>query len=157
MSLLEKIKQGKKNYKVIEFPGTEEKVALVILSSSEITEARLKSEEAIKEKGIEDEDYKELAFQQQVVYRALRDKDDREKRVSDNFDEFLQLVDNQEIQYLMVEYSLLTTESSPFIGAVTDEQFDVLKKTLEKMSLKDLNGASRVALRSFLLTLVSKS
>jgi hypothetical protein len=54
----------------------------------------------------------------------------------------------------MVEYSLLTSESSPFLNAVTEETFEELKKTLEKIQLNDLSGPSLIALRNFLLTLV---
>lgn len=153
-NILQKIKQGKKNHKIIEFPGTDEKVALVILSSNEIAEARLKADEYIEKFNINDDGYKEIAIQQHIIYRALRDKDNREKQLASNFDEFIKTVDNQEVQYLMVEYSLLTTETSPFVNAVDEQTFEQLKKTLEKMNLSDLNGPSLIALRNFLMTLV---
>lgn len=156
-NILQKIKQGKNNYKIIKFPGTEEKVALVILSSNELMNARLRAEDYIEENKIEQPDLQELVRQQFVIYSALRDKDDRNQKVADSLDEFRELIDVEETQYLMVEYTLLTTESSPFVGAVEEEQFEQLKKTLEKIKLKDLNGMSLVALRNFLMTLVSKN
>jgi hypothetical protein len=154
MNTLQRLKQGKKNYKLVTFPGTEEKVALVILSSNEITEASIKAEDYIKEKHITDEDDKSIVHQAQLVYRALRDKDDTKKQLADSFEDFFSTLDNTEIQYFMVEYSLLTSESSPFLNAVTEETFEELKKTLEKIQLNDLSGPSLIALRNFLLTLV---
>ncbi len=150
---LQKIKQGKKNYKVVDYPGTEEKVALVILSSNEMLEARLSSDQFIEDKKITDEDYKSLTLQQHIVYYALRDKDNRDKKLAHNFDDFIENVDNQEVQYFFVEYSLLSTETSPFLDAVDEKTFEQLKKTLEKIKLKDLNGPSLIALRNFLQTL----
>lgn len=153
MNTLQKLKQGKKNSKLVNFPGTEEKVALVILPSSEITEASIKAEDYIKLHNIIDEDDKSIVHQAQIIYRALRDKDDTKKPLVDSFDELKSTLDNSEIQYLMVEYSLLTNEVSPFLNAVNEETFEELKKTLEKIQLSDLNGPSLIALRNFLLTL----
>lgn len=152
-SILQKLKSGKKNYKIINFPGTEEKIALVILSSNEMTEAKIHSDDYIKENKIEDEEYKDIVLQQHIIYRAARDKENIEKKIASSFDEFLELIDYQEVQYLMVEYNLFVNENSPFLNAVDEKQFELLKKTLEKTQWNDLNGQSLVALRSFLLTL----
>jgi hypothetical protein len=154
MNTLQRLKQGKKNSKLVNFPGTEEKVALVILTSNEITDASIKAEDYIKEKNILDEDDKGIVQQAQIIYRALRDKDDTKKQLADSFEEFFSTLDNTEVQYFMVEYSMLTNEHSPFLNAVNEETFEQLKKTLEKMQLNDLNGPSLIALRNFLLTLV---
>lgn len=153
MNTLQKLKQGKKNYKLVDFPGTTEKVAIAILTSDEIQEARLKAEEHIKKFEINDDDYKEVEHQKQIVYRALRDKDEISKRLASSFEELTSTLDTQEIQYLFVEYTFLTSETSPFLNAIDDETFETLKKTLEKIKLKDLNGQSLLALRNFLLTL----
>lgn len=154
MNTLQKLKQGKKNSKLINFPGTEEKVALVILPSNDITDASIKAEDYIKEKNMVDEDDKSIVHQAQIIYKALRDKDDLKKQIADSFEEFFSTLDNNEVQYFMVEYSLLTSEVSPFLNAVNEETFEELKKTLEKIQLNDLSGPSCVALRNFLLTLV---
>jgi hypothetical protein len=155
MSLLKKIKQGKANYKLVEFPGTEEKVAIVALSSNESLQASLKAEEVIKEHNIEDEDLKSLEHQKQLAYKFIRDKDNRDKQIADSFEDFDNSIDNTEIQYFTVQYSLFINENSPFLNSVSEEQFDELKKTLEKIALSDLNGMSLIALRNFLLTLAS--
>jgi hypothetical protein len=155
MSLLKKIKQGKANYKIVEFPGTEEKVAIVALSSNESLQASLKAEEVIKANNIEDDDLKSLEHQKQLAYKFIRDKDNKDKQIADSFEEFDNAIDNTEIQYFTVQYSLFINENSPFLNSVTEEQFDELKKTLEKIALSDLNGMSLIALRNFLLTLAS--
>lgn len=152
-SILQKLKNGKKNYKIINFPGTEEKVALVILSTGEMTEAKIQSDNYIKENNIEDETYQDIILQQHIIYRALRDKDNLENKMADNVDDLAKSLSLQEIQYFMVQYNLFNSENSPFLGALNEEQFEELKKTLEKMSLNDLNGQSLIALRNFLLTL----
>ena len=154
MNTLQRLKQGKNNSKLVNFPGTEEKVALVILPSNEVADASIKAENYIKDKGIVDEDDKSIVNQAYMVYKALRDKDDLKKPLSDSFEEFYGTLDNTEIQYLMVEYSLLVNETSPFLTSITEETFQELKKTLEKIKWSDLNGPSLLALRNFLLTLM---
>jgi uncharacterized membrane protein YgaE (UPF0421/DUF939 family) len=154
MNTLQRLKQGKKNSKLVNFPGTEEKVALVILPSNEISDATIKAEDYIKQHNIVDEDDISIVNQAFLVYKALRDKDDLKKPLADSFEEFYSTLDNLEIQYFMVEYSLLTNESSPFLNAVSEETFEELKKTLEKIKLSDLSGPSLISLRNFLLTLV---
>lgn len=153
MSKLSKIKQGKNISKVIDFPGTDEKVAIAILSSAEIAEAQTKAEQLIEKHNIKDDTMQDIYHQKQILYKALRDKDDSKKQLADTFDE-IDTLDIQEIQFLMVQYNLLSQESSPFLNSVTEEQFEELKKTLEKITWKDLNGPSLVALRNFLLSLV---
>lgn len=153
MSSLQKLKSGKKNYKLIDFPGTDEKVALVILSSDQLTQCKLKSDQYCESKGIEDEGYKNIVFQEYLVYESLRDKDDINKRLAESVDDLRSTLDAEEISYIAVQYNMFASEVSPFLGAITDEQFELLKKSLEKMSLKDLNGESLVALRNFLISL----
>jgi len=153
MSLLDKIKNGKKNYKVIQFPNTEEKVAIVLLSSEDFIDAKVKTEQYCNEKGITDDTYIEIEHQIQIVYKALRDKDDISKKLADSIDEIRSLrVD--EISYIMTEYNQFQMEVSPLLNAINEEQFEELKKTLGKMSWKDLNGESLLALRNFLMSLV---
>jgi hypothetical protein len=154
MNTLQRLKQGKKNNKLVNFPGVEEKVMLVILPSNELSDAQIKAEDFIKQKGITNEDDVSIVNQAYIIYKALRDKDDNKKTLADSFEEFYGTLDNSEIQYFMVEYSLLTQESSPFLNAVSEETFEELKKTLEKIQLNDLSGPSLIALRNFLLTLV---
>lgn len=153
MNTLQKLKQGKNNYRITNFPGTEEKIALVILTSDQVQAAKIAAQDYIKEHNIEDEDYQEIENQRQIVYRALRDKDNLSKQIASSYEELIETLDNMEIQFLFVEYTMLTTESSPFLNSVNDEQFNQLKKTLEEMKLSDLSGPSLAALRFFLLTL----
>lgn len=156
MSKLSKIKAGKKNYKLVNFPGTEEKVALAILTSLELTEAKTASDREIEEKGIDKEDsYADIIFQKHIIYRALRDKDDISKRLASSLEELEEIMDNQEIGFLMVEYNMMNQEMSPFLSTMTEEHFEELKKTLPKMNWNDLNGQSLVALRNFLVSLAS--
>lgn len=153
MNILQKIKNGKNNKKVLDFPGTDTKVALVILTSAELTDAKLSADAYTKELGIEDESYIDIAQQQEIIYRSLRDVNNTENRIADSVADIRELQVN-EISFLMVQYNLFQQETSPFLSAVTEEQFDILKKTFETMNLRDLNGESLVALRNFLLSLV---
>ena len=156
MSKLSKIKAGKKNYKLVNFPGTEEKVALAILTSLELTEAKTASDREVLEKGIDKDDaYADIIFQKHITYRALRDKDDISKKLADSLEELEEIMDNQEIGFLMVEYNAMNQEMSPFLSTMTEDHFEELKKTLPKMNWSDLNGQSLVALRNFLLSLAS--
>lgn len=153
MSLLHKIKNGKKSTKLIEFPGSTTKVALVILSSHELTQAKVAADAYVAEKKITGDTYEDMVFQQEILFRALREVDNTENRLADNIDEIRALEVN-ELAYLQVQYNMFQSENSPFLSAVTEEQFELLKKTLEITKWKDLNGESLVALRSFLQSLV---
>lgn len=154
MSFLQKIKQGKKNHKIVDFPGTEHKVALVILPSNELTSCKLESDKYIEENNIKDEAYQDVILQQSILYRALRDPDNLDNKIADTLADFKSTIDNSELAYFMVQYNMLTQEHSPFLAQVSEEQFEALKKTLEKMNLNELNGESLVALRNFLMSLV---
>jgi hypothetical protein len=153
MSILHKIKNGRKNKKIVEFPGTDIKVALVILSSNDLTDAKLSADKYIEEKQLKDETYTDIILQQEILYRAMRDVDDIDKKVAGNIDDIRELQVN-EIAFLMVQYNLFQQETSPFLSSVTEEQFEVLKKTFETMKWSDLSGESLLALRNFLLSLV---
>lgn len=153
MSILQKIKNGKNNYKIINFPGTDEKVALVILSSQELTNCKINADRYIEENKITDEDYKDIILQQYIMYNALRDKDNIENKIASSIDEFISLIDNNELAFLQVQYNMFMQDNSPFLNAITEEQFEELKKTLEKIKLSDLNGVSLLALRNFLISL----
>jgi hypothetical protein len=152
MSILQKIKNGKRNYKLVDFPGTNEKVAISILSSAEMTDCKVKSDKYIEELNVKDDDFKDIILQQYVVYNCLRDKDDTNKKLAESIEEIRNL-DNVELIYLMSQYNLLVQETSPFLASVTEEQFEMLKKTLEKMNWKDLSGESLLSLRNFLMSL----
>lgn len=154
MSLLQKMKTGKKNYKSINFPGTEDKVAIVTLSSNQIELCKIRTEAYIKEKKIEDPSYQDMVLQRQMTYEFLRDQDDLTKKLAESFDDLSNSLDSHEIAYFVTEYNLFTQENSPLLNAVNEEQFEALKKTLPTMSWNDLNGESLVALRNFLMSLV---
>lgn len=153
MSILHKIKNGRNNKKIVEFPGTDVKVALVVLSSNDLTAAKLAADEYAEKMKITDDTYLDITLQQEILYRAMREVDNIEKRVADSIDDIRELSVN-EIAFLMVQYNLFQQETSPFLSSVTEEQFEALKKTLEKMTWKDLNGESLIALRNFLLSIV---
>jgi hypothetical protein len=154
MSILHKIKNGKRNYKVIDFPGTDEKISIVVLSSQDTMDCKIRADKYISAEGIQDDMYKDITLQQHLAYEFLRDKDDQTKKVADTFKEFVAGVDNTELAYLITQYNLFTNENSPFLNSVTDEQLEALKKTLSPMKLSDLNGESLLALRNFLMSLV---
>lgn len=153
MSLLQKIKSGKKNYKIIKFPGTDENVAIVLLSSDETTMAKLKADEFNKKNNITDEIYLDKSIQEYIIFYALRDPEDLNKKVAESIDELKQSITVNDLAYLMIEYTNLSNETNPLINSLTEEMFEELKKTLEKTSLKDLNGESLLSLRNFLMSL----
>lgn len=153
-SILHRIKNGKKNHKLVDFPGTSEKVAIVILSSNETAEAKMAADEYVEKHKIKDETYVDIALQWELMYRALRDKDNLQSKIADSMEEFKELLDNSELAFLQVQYNLFVNEASPFLSQVTEEQFAELKKTFAKMNLSELSGESLVALRNFLMSLV---
>lgn len=153
MSILHKIKNGKKNHKEVNFPGTEEKVAIVILSSDTTMNCKIKADDFVAKHKIEDDMYKDTVLQQHLAYEFLRDCSNLQNQLATSFDDFIQNIDNVELTYFIFEYNNFIQENSPFLNAVNEEQFELLKKTLVKMTLKDLSGESLLSLRNFLMSL----
>ena len=77
MSLLEKLKAGKKNKKTIKYPGTDQDIVVSILSEADIQIAHFEAERLFKKNGIEVSmstvDAYEAEKTTQILFRACSD------------------------------------------------------------------------------------
>ena len=103
-SLLEKLKAGKRNVRIIRFPGTEQKAALRALSNADLQEAAFATENHFKSKNIEITTTTIEAYEDenttQILFRALRNPDDPDQPFAKSVDELRSLLTRDEKDYL---------------------------------------------------------
>lgn len=160
MSLIEKLKAGARNTKVIKFPGTEEKIILKVLSNFEVQEAVFASERRFKTEDIlvtktcldayEDERTTQLLF------RALRDPSDGKKSFASTADELRKLLTKEEKDVLVAEYEAFEKECAPQLADMTDKEFDELWEALKKNPKTVSNFLSSGVQKRLLLYLASR-
>ncbi len=157
MSLLEKLKAGTKNVKVIDWPGTEDKVGISILTEAETQEAAFDTERLFKKHGIEYSFAVSDAYQAerntQTLVRALVDPDKRDPkgnpvRLFKNADELrpspgfvLAKAD------LIDEFNAWDEECNPSAKTLTEKEYQELFEEVKKnpsilsdLSLRTLRG-----------------
>lgn len=159
MNLLEKLKAGKRNIRIVKFPGTDQDVAVRIMSNAERQEALFATEDRFKQKKIEVSTTTVEAYDDenttQILARALRDPDDPEKPFAKNADQMRDLLNLKEKNALVAEYNAFEDEASPVAETISDEDldriFDEVKKKPETGS--DLSIST---LRKLIIYLASR-
>lgn len=136
MSLLAKLKSGKKNIKAINFPGTEKPAALQVLSNQDFQDAVFAAELKFKSSDIAVTPSTLDAYEDerttQVLFRALRDPDDPSKSFAGSVDELRKLVSKEEKEILVDEYNSFERESSPRFSQLSEEEFEKLWSDVKK-------------------------
>ncbi len=136
MSLLEKLKGGKRNTRKIPFPGTDQDVALQVLSNAEKQDALFATEDLFKKKGIRISTTTVEAYEDenatQILARALRDPQDPETPFSGNADELRTLLTTGEKDLLVEAYDSFEKEVSPSAKDLTEAELEELVDTLKK-------------------------
>lgn len=157
MGLLEKLKAGKKNIKIIKFPGTDEDIGITVLTEAETQDAVFAAERFFKESGIEVSATTIGAYQSelntQILLRCLVDpskkkKDGTYEGFFKDTKEFKSLLAKEAKDILVEEYNGFESECSPSPLKMTDDEFDRLFDELKKspqtvgssLSLKTLKG-----------------
>lgn len=157
MGKLSAIRTGKENSRTITIPGTEIKTSLVLLTSSEIIEAKSNALKSIKAKEEAKEiltgDSAELIFGAYILAKAMRDPDDPtlQRRLADDVKEVLETFTDKQIIDIMQEYNDFRDGIEYSLDEISNEELEDVKKNLEKIEPKDLDGMSCVFLRNFLL------
>lgn len=136
MSLLEKLKAGKRNLRIIRFPGTEHDVALRVLSNAELQDALFATEDLFRKKNIVIGSTTIEAYEDehttQILYRALRDPRDPEKPFAESVDELRSLLTREEKDLLVARYNDFEKEVSPAPDMLTEEEMDGLLDEIKK-------------------------
>ncbi len=159
MSLLEKIKAGKRHARVIKFPGSDEDVALQVLSNHDIQEAVFAAENLFKRAGMEITGSTMDAYEDerttQILFRALRDPADPKKPFASNVDELRKGLTKAEKEVLVREYYDHERECSPDFAHIPDEEFEEIWAELKKNPQTLSSVSSSTMLRGLLTYLAS--
>lgn len=135
-SLLERIKSGSKNHKLIYWPGNKEQVIIKVLSVQERQEAAFCTERLFKSEKIEpsfltsDEYADENATQ--ILFRALRDPKNMDAPITENISKFRALVTREEKTGLLNEYLAFENECAPSPDNLSNDEFDRIIESIKK-------------------------
>lgn len=162
--LLKIIKAGTKNKTIINFPGTDKKVELRLLSNQDTLDATADSEKLFKHLGIVPEFYNINSWENeraiQMLYRALHNPEDGSP-ISPDIASFRNMTTNEERRDLIDAYDALTAECNPSPDVLSSEEFDALIESVKKNpettigSCSNLQTLRRLAL--FLAKLLASS
>lgn len=167
MSVLEQIKQGRRLARmrmgqdaaeIITLPWNEEvRMAIVPLTEKEY-ELALSAASAFSPGGDSTDDTfvmeaKDRYVSAHMLYDALREPDDIDKRVFSSVEEVREFLEPPQINYLREEYARISEFSSPALDGLGAEELDELKKAFEKIELSALSGKPWWHLKSFFSSL----
>jgi hypothetical protein len=146
MSLIEKLKAGKNNIKATAWPGTDERIGIVILTEAEIQAAHFETELLFKQRGIEftaaTVDTYQSEQNTQALARAIVDVTTK-KPIFKNADELRGLLNHPDIKAALTsEYNEWQADCSPAIETMSEEKYDALFADVKKNPsiLSDLNS-----------------
>jgi hypothetical protein len=134
--LLQKLKLGKDSVKLVNFPGTTQKVALQILSQHELQLAtfntdRLFQTEKITVNMVNADDWDQEKATQ-ILFLALRDPADMEQPIAKNITEFRKALTKDEKEVLIDEYLTFEKDVSPRSETLSDDEFDRVVSDVKK-------------------------
>lgn len=158
MSLLEKLKAGKNNVKVITWPGTDEKVGLIVLTEAEKQRAAFETEKKFKSSGVEynygtAETYQSEQNTQMLVL-SLVDPDKRTPLFK-SADDLRPLLVTGVKSILIEQVNDWQQECSPSIEEMTEQKYQELFETVKK-NPSILNGTNLNTLRQLITFLASQ-
>lgn len=159
MSLLEKLKAGKGNIRIIKFPGTDQDVALHVLSNGQIQESLFATEDRFKQRKIEVSSTTVEAYEDentiQILARALRDPGDPKKPFAANVDQLRGMITLEEKNALVAEYNAFEAEVSPLAETISDSDLDRIFDEVKKKP-ETGNGLNIYTLRKLIIYLASR-
>jgi valyl-tRNA synthetase len=153
--LLQQLKLGTDNVKLVKFPGTDKEVALRIISQRDHQDAAFSTERLFKQEKIDvnmitAEEY-ESEKATQLLYRALRDPQKLEEPIAPNITEFRKLLTREEKKLLIDEYLGFESECSPSPENMSDEEFDKVLTALKKNSVETIGNITSMSMLKKLL------
>jgi hypothetical protein len=159
-AMLEKLRKGVKNERLINFPGSDTPMLLVPLYCSQQDAALAFAYEHYKKLGIEVNAMNSLDFYAEINLQglalALRDADDREKKLFDSADELRSLITHEERVALIEEYLALIAECNPRPESLSSEEYSEIESHIKKKDLSRLSGIASSKLACFLLSMDSQ-
>jgi hypothetical protein len=158
-SILEQLKAGANNFKLVNYPGTDQKIAIKILSQREMQESLFAAERLFKNEKIEINMLTAPAYQAeqatQILYRALRNPEKLDEALAPNITAFRQLLVKNEKDILVEEYEAFEKECDPKPNNMTEEEFDKLFQDLKKNAETTLSNIIDIhTLKKLMLSMV---
>jgi hypothetical protein len=157
--LLSKLKLGTANHKLIDWPGTQTKVVLKILSMAETQEAMFATERHFKQSKIEvnlvtAKEY-DTELTTQTLYRAIRDPQKLEEPIALTITDFRLCLNRDESDLLFKEYLAFEADCSPSMDNLSGEEFDRIVADVKKKPEETLGSVTNLAvLRRLVLFMV---
>jgi len=159
--LLQKLKLGTDNVKLIDIPGSTQKVALRILSQKDLQQATFNTERLFKAEKIDinmvsaNEYDSEKATQ--ILFMSLRDPENLDEPIAKNITEFRSALSKSVKEYIIDEYVTFEKDCNPTPDILSNDEFDKLVSDLKKKPLQ-INGysGSTATLKKLIITLASQ-
>jgi hypothetical protein len=155
-SLLEKLKAGKRNTRIITWPGRTEKIMFQILTEQEVEEAQFEVERRFKSEGIEFSastvDAYQAAQNTAFLARAIVDTETG-KRMFKSTDELAQLPGFAAVKSIFIEeFNALDKECNPSLKTITEGEYQKLFTEVKKTpsTLNFLNSTTLIGLVGYL-------
>lgn len=156
MSRLADLRKGTPEYRVVNFPGTDEKVALVALNNGQIIKAREEAMKFISEHPV-DVDTGDLILSMYILLEAMRNPEDLKRPFAGSFKEIQDHMNPREVYELHNVFLDVQNGKTPELEELTLEEFEEIKKKLGTMELSELDGKLQTILKYFLLQMNLKT
>lgn len=134
--LLSRLKLGTDNVRLIDWPGTEQKVALKILSQQDLQDASFAAERLFKSQKIDTNLMTANDYEQekvvQILYRALKDPEKTSEPLCGSVSAFRTMITSKELDILSGHYVAFETECSPSPDKLSSDEFDRLLSEVKK-------------------------
>ena len=158
--LLDKLKLGTSNIKLVKWPGSDVQVTLRILSQQDVQEAHFATERLFKSNKIEismvtaDEYTSEKSTQ--ILFRCIRNPENLETPICNTIEEFRRSITRAERDVLIEEYLGFEAECSPSPDNLSNDEFDKVLSDLKKKPAETLGNITSIStLKKLLLIMAS--
>jgi hypothetical protein len=157
--LLQKLKLGTSNVKMINWPGTETQIAMRILSQQQLQEAAFDTERLFKSSKIDTNLMTAQVYQEeettQILYRSLRDPANMEEPIAPTITDFRKALTVNEKKAIIDEYSEFDAECNPSPGNLSSEEFDRLTQDLKKKPEETISSITSLSIAKRLLLIMA--
>lgn len=155
MSKLANMRKGIPEHKIVDFPGTKEKVAIVALNNKDIIGARENAMRYATEHPV-DMDTADLILNMFTLRESMRNPENLAEYFVVDFEEINEYMDPKSVYELHSVFVEVQNGKTPDLEDLTAEEFENIKKKLETMELKELDGELQTILKYFHQTLTLK-
>ena len=155
MSKLANMRKGIPEYRIVNFPGSKEKVAIRALNNRDIIGARENAMRYVTDHPV-DMDTADLILNMFTLKEAMRNPENLDEYFVLDFKEINEYMNPKEVYELHNVFIEVQNGKNPDLEDLTSEEFEDIKKKLEKMELKELDGELQTILKYFHQTLTLK-